>query len=59
VKVKTPEEAQKNHCFCIECDYTCRRIKELREHLSKHHLYTFRSEDLEFENAQGKFSFIF
>ena len=42
-----------NKCVCIECDYTCRRIKELRDHLSKHHLYTFRSEQFEFDSIQG------
>ena len=42
-------------CKEEHCDFTCRSIKQLREHLMKYHGLHFDTEMLQFENAQGNF----
>ena len=46
-------------CSCIHCDYTCRRVKELKVHLKNCHNYTFRSEILTFNDMQGNTMFCY
>ncbi|XP_065651622.1 uncharacterized protein LOC136079588 [Hydra vulgaris] len=53
-KHKSIDEAQENiqsgNSFCLQCGFKCRRIKDLRKHLSTVHFYTFLKEKLSFAN---------
>lgn len=40
-------------CTCTQCGYSCRRIVEFREHLSKAHNVIFRTENIKLQNHQG------
>ena len=46
-------EAQTGNCHCLECGYKCRRIIDLRQHLSRVHNKIFRIEDLHFDSIKG------
>ena len=44
-----------DHCLCLHCGFKCRRIGDLRKHLSsKQHNVIFRSEIGTLENQAGK-----
>ena len=44
---------ESGNCLCLQCGYKCRRIVELRKHLSSCHNNIFRMENLEFESMEG------
>ena len=44
---------QTSKSICLECGFRCRRIVELRKHLSSRHNFTFRSEIENFKNKEG------
>ncbi|XP_065677063.1 uncharacterized protein LOC124809253 isoform X3 [Hydra vulgaris] len=53
-KHKSIDEAQENiqsgNSFCLQCGFKCRRVMDLRKHLSTVHFYTFQKEKLSFAN---------
>ena len=53
---KLPDEnPRKNLSSCLECDFTCRNVNELKAHLSTAHAFQFEVEDKEFENQEGNY----
>ena len=46
-------KAQDGNCCCLSCNYRCRRIVDLRKHLTRVHNQVFRTESLAFSNNEG------
>ena len=44
---------QSGNCLCIECGRQFYRIKDLREHLSTEHGFSFKTEALLMQNVKG------
>ena len=44
--------AQDGNCCCLSCNYRCRRIVDLRKHLTRVHNQVFRTESVPFSNKK-------
>jgi hypothetical protein len=55
VKSDVADSISFGKCLCREngCDYSCRRIVELRKHLSQFHDVIFRTEDITLQSYKG------
>ena len=48
------DQVSSGNCRCLECEFRCRYITELRKHLALKHNFTFRNETRIFANMTGK-----